>query len=342
MPVVDYERYCEMLDAASAGQYALPAINVLQGDTLNAAIEGLAEAESDGIIQFSPAAGLCASGKLADAVLGVISLAEHAHRIAERYPINVALHTDHCPTAKVDTYLRPLIAETARRRAAGLPNLLNSHMYDGSDRPLGENMALSAELLTLCRDNELILEVEVGVFGGEEDGNRGPEGPNEKLYTSPEDMVAVYEALAEVKGGRYMLAAAFGNVHGVYKPGNVVLKPGVLKAGQDAVVSMHGEEARFWFVFHGGSGSDIEDIHEAIDYGVVKMNIHTDTQYAFTRAVADHMFKHYDGVMRIDGEVGVKQDYLASTWLERGRAGMAERVIRACEELRSAGKTLGS
>ncbi|HOZ49859.1 MAG TPA: class II fructose-bisphosphate aldolase [Candidatus Hydrogenedentes bacterium] len=340
MPVVDFEAYCALLDRAARDRYALPAINVLQSDTLNAAIEGLAEARSDGIIQITPSAGLCTSGNLADAALGAISLAEHAHRIAERYDILIALHTDHCPTDRVDTFLRPLIAETARRRADGRPNLFNSHMYDGSDRPLSENMALSVELLEICRENDIVLEVEVGVFGGEEDGHRGPDGAPAKLYTTPEDMLRVHDALSAIEGGRYLLAAAFGNVHGVYKPGNVVLKPEILRDGQAALAARYGEDARFQFVFHGGSGSELEDIHAAIDYGVVKMNIHTDTQYAFTRAVADHMFRRYDEVMYVDGEVGVKRSYLASTWLEAGRNGMARRVVRACEDLRSAGKTL--
>ena len=340
MPAVDFDRYCKMLDRALAGQYAYPAINVLEVGTLNAAIEGFAAARSDGIIQISVAAGAHTSGALNDPVLGAIALAEHAHRLAERYDINIAVHSDHCPSDKVDVFLRPLIAETARRRAAGLPNLFNSHMYDGSDVSLDENMRRALPLLEACRENDIILEVEAGVVGGEEDGRNRESAAKKKLYTTPEDMVSVYEALSEVDGARFMLAATFGNVHGVYKPGSVVLKPKILKEGQDAVVAKHGQEARFWLVFHGGSGSSIEDIHESIDYGVVKMNVHTDTQYAFTRGVVDHIMRNYDGVLKVDGEVGVKQAYLASTWLERGRASMVERVVQACEDLKSAGKTI--
>jgi len=341
VPAVGFERYREMLDKAAAEKYALPAINVLEVATLNAAIEGFAAAESDGIIQITVAAGLHTSGALGDPVLGAVTLAEHAHRLAERYDVNVAVHSDHCPTTQVDSFLKPLIAETVRRRVAGRPNLFNSHMYDGSDLPMAENLERAVPLLEMCRDNDLILEVEAGVVGGEEDGLNREGAPSAKLYTTPEDMVRAYETLSQVEGAHFMLAATFGNVHGVYKPGSVVLKPAILRDGQDAVAARFGYQARFWLVFHGGSGSSVEDIHESIDYGVVKMNIHTDTQYAFTRGVVDHMMKNYDGVLKIDGEVGVKQTYLASTWLDRGRSSMAARVVEACETLKSAGKTLG-
>lgn len=341
MPVVNFERYCAMLDRAAAKKYAYPAINVLETNTLNAAIEGLAAAKSDGIVQITEAAGLLASGRLGDPVLGAITLAEHAHRLAERYDVNIAVHSDHCPTHKVDSFLAPLIEETARRRAAGLPNLFNSHMYDGSDVPLSKNLQHAAPLMAQCRRHDLILEVEAGVVGGEEDGRLGDETHRRKLYTTPEDMVMVYEALSKGHNGHFMLAATFGNVHGVYKPGAVVLKPEILKQGQDAVVAKHGEKARFWLVFHGGSGSSLAEIHESIEYGVVKMNIHTDTQYAFTRAVADHIMRNYDAVLKVDGDVGKKQAYLASAWLDRARNAMADRVVQACHELKSAGKTLG-
>ena len=339
MPIVDPSVYVRMLDKALAGGFAYPAINVLELTSLNAAIEGFIAAKSDGIIQISVAAGMHTSGPAKDPVLGAITLAEHARRIAEKADVYVAIHSDHCPTGKVDTFLKPLIAETARRRAAGLPNLFHSHMYDGSDLPMAENLRIAEELLALCRDNEIILEVEAGVVGGEEDGITG--APNAKLYTTPEDMLLVYETLSRVTGGRFMLAATFGNVHGVYKPGQVKLMPRILLEGQEAVTAKHGDAARMWLVFHGGSGTSIEEIHETLAYGVVKMNIHTDTQYALTRAVADHFYTRYAGVLKVDGEVGVKQDYLASTWLDKGRAGMAARVVQACEELKSAGRSLG-
>ena len=273
--------------------------------------------------------------------MGSIILAETAHHIAEAYEVNIALHTDHCQTDKIDTFLKPLIAETARRRKAGLPNLFNSHMYDGSAVPLAENMRHAVELLKLCHENEIILEVEAGVVGGEEDGVNTEGVGKEKLYTTPEDMLTVYETLNRVEGAKYMFAATFGNVHGVYKPGNVVLKPKILQEGQDAVMQKHGEEARFFLVFHGGSGSSIDEIHETLEYGVIKMNIDTDTQYAFTRAVANHMFVNYDKVLKVDGEVGVKKKYDPRAWLREGRGSMAARVVQACQDLKSAGKTLG-
>ena len=340
MPIVSFERYCEMLDKAMKGHYAYPAINVTSNETINAALEGFAKAKSDGIIQVSTGGGEFASGAAKDMVSGAISLAEHAHRMAEHYDVNIVLHTDHCVAEKVDTFLIPLIEETERRRAEGKPNLFSSHMFDGSDLPLDQNMKIARELLARCAKNEQILEVEAGVVGGEEDGIDRHDAPAEKLYTTPEDMLAVYEALNDI-GGRYIFAATFGNVHGVYKPGNVKLRPDILKQGQDAVVGKYREEARFYLVFHGGSGSSEADIHETLNYGVIKMNVDTDTQYWFTRAVADHMFKNYDGVLRVDGEVGNKKAYDPRAYLKAGRASMAERVVQACKDLKSAGKTLG-
>ena len=341
MPIVDYKKYVAMLEKARQEHYAYPAINITTTDTLNAAIEGFAAAESDGIIQVSTGGGAHASGNLKDMVLGSIVLAEQAHRIAEKYDINIALHTDHCLTDKIETYLKPLIAETAKRRAAGQPNLFNSHMYDGSAVSLEENLKNAVELLKLCTENEIILEVEAGVVGGEEDGVNAENIGKEKLYTTPEDMLTVYEELSKVKGGKYMFAATFGNVHGVYKPGNVVLKPTILKEGQDEVTAKYGEAARFFLVFHGGSGSSIEEIHETLNYGVIKMNVDTDTQYAFTRPVVDHMFTNYDKVLKVEGEVGVKKLYDPRAWLKKARSGMADRVVQACNDLKSAGKSRG-
>ncbi|HCK99698.1 MAG TPA: class II fructose-bisphosphate aldolase [Candidatus Marinimicrobia bacterium] len=341
MPVVDHKKYVAMLEKAQEEKFAYPAINVSSSDTLNAAIEGFAAANSDGIIQVSTGGGAHTSGNLKDMVLGSIILAEQAHHIAAKYDINIALHTDHCQTDKIDSFLKPLIAETARRRAAGLPNLFNSHMYDGSAVPLKENMENAVELLKLCAENEIILEVEAGVVGGEEDGVNTENVGKEKLYTTPDDMIAVYEALSQVKNAKFMLAATFGNVHGVYKPGNVVLKPSILKEGQKEVMAKYGPAARFFLVFHGGSGSSIEDINETLEYGVIKMNVDTDTQYAFTRPVVDHMFVNYDKVLKVEGEVGVKKLYDPRAWLRKARAGMADRVVQACNDLKSAGKSMG-
>ena len=341
MPIVDFKRYCEMLDRAKAGKFAYPAINVSSNETTNAALEGFAEAKSDGFIQVSTGAGEFASGSIKDAVLGAICIADHARRVAERCDVNIALHTDHCVPEKVDSFLRPLIAETARRRADGRPNLYSSHMFDGSVLPLDENMKLGVDLLKECAENEIILEFEAGVVGGEEDGIDHSDAPAEKLYTTPEDMLAVREALSVVKGARYMFAATFGNVHGVYKPGNVKLKPSILREGQEAVVAKYGQEAHFDLVFHGGSGSTKEEIHETLNYGVIKMNVDTDCQYAFTRPVVDHMMTNYESVLRVEGEMGNKKLYDPRAYLKKARANMAARVVEACEDLKSAGKSMG-
>jgi fructose-bisphosphate aldolase class II len=341
MPIADYKTYCKMLDRAKENHFAYPAINVSSLTTANAVLKGLAESRSDGIVQVSTGGAAFASGSsVKDMVLGAISIAEHVHRVADRYNIYVALHTDHCKAQLLDSFLIPLVEETERRRKAGLPNLFNSHMFDGSALPLKENLDIAVPLLERCHRNELILEVEAGVVGGEEDGIKAEGTPAEKLYTTPEDMLEVHRRLGDVKGARFLLAATFGNVHGVYKPGHVKLKPSILKDGQDAVEKEYGKDARFYLVFHGGSGSLPEEIHEAIDYGVVKMNIDTDTQYAFTRAVADHMFKNYMGVLKIDGEIGDKKQYDPRSYLKAAEKGVAERLGQACDDLLSTGKTL--
>jgi len=338
MPVADFKTYCEMLDRARANGFAYPAINVTSLTTANAVLRGLAESRSDGIIQVSTGGAAFASGTaVKDMPIGAISIAEHVHRAAERYPIYVALHTDHCPADKLDTFILPLVTETERRRAAGLPNLFNSHMFDGSALPLQENLDIAVKLLERFKQSDLILEIEAGVVGGEEDGMKAD--ANAKLYTTPEDTLEVAQRLNGI-GARYLLAATFGNVHGVYKPGAVKLRPSVLKECQEAVTAKFGPSAQFHLVFHGGSGSALHEIHEALGYGVVKMNIDTDTQYAFTRPIAGHMFSHYDGVLRIDGEVGDKKAYDPRTYLALAETAMAERVKRAVTELRGVGTTL--
>ncbi|NSW86726.1 MAG: class II fructose-bisphosphate aldolase [Syntrophobacteraceae bacterium] len=343
MPVADYQTYCKMLDRARENHFAYPAINVSSLTTANAVLKGLTESRSDGIIQVSTGGAAFASGSsVKDMVLGAISIAEHVHRVADRYGIYVALHTDHCQAQVLDSFLIPLVEETERRRRAGLPNLFNSHMFDGSALPLKENLDITVPLLERCHRNQLILEVEAGVVGGEEDGIKAEGAPAEKLYTTTGDMIEVARRLGAVQGARFLLAATFGNVHGVYKPGHVKLKPSILKDGQDAVVKEFGKDARFYLVFHGGSGSLPEEIHEAIDYGVVKMNIDTDTQYAFTRAIADHMFRYYDGVLRVDGEVGNKKNYDPRSYLAMAEASMAERVKVAVTALRGINTTLFS
>lgn len=339
MPVADYETYCRMIDRAKEGRFAYPAINVSSIVAANAVLRGLAEGRSDGIVQVSTGGSAFVSGvAVKDMVLGAVSIAEHVRRTAERYPVYVALHTDHCPPDKLDQFVIPLIEETERRRAAGRPNLFNSHMFDGSSISLQENLDVSVKLLESCRRNDLVLEIEAGVVGGEEDGVRA--SASAKLYTTPEDTLEVARRFSAVKGARYLLAATFGNVHGVYKPGHVKLKPSILKDCQDAVEKAYGKDARFAFVFHGGSGSTLEEIHEAVDYGVVKMNIDTDTQYAFTRAIVGHVMKNYDGVLKVDGEVGNKKVYDPRSYLALAEASMAARVRQAVQDLRGEGTTM--
>jgi fructose-bisphosphate aldolase class II len=339
MPIADYRIFCEMLDKAREMKFAYPAINVTSIQAANAVLRGLAESKSDGIIQVSTSGGAHISGTyLNDMALGAIVIAEYVHRVADRYPIFVALHTDHCPPDSLEKFLIPLIEETERRRERGLPNLFNGHMFDGSTLPLTKNLEISYDLLERMHRDELVLEIEVGAVGGEEDGIKGSE--NARLYTSPEETFEVAKKLNGIKGARYLLAATFGNVHGVYKPGYVKLKPEILKACQERVEKEYGKEGRFYLVFHGGSGSSIEEIHEAIEYGVVKMNIDTDTQYAFTRAIVDHVFKNYDGVLKIDGDVGRKKAYDPRTYMALAELSMAERVKKAAQDLKSQGKTL--
>jgi len=341
MPIADFKTYCKMLDTAKKNHYAFPAINVSSLVTANAALKGLADAKSDGIIQVSTGAGEFASGlNVKKMHLGAISIAQHLHLMAKEYNIVVALSTDHCQPGKLDTFVRPLMEETKRRRAAGLPNLFGSHMFDGSELPMAENMNLAESLLEECAALELILEVETGVVGGEEDGVSHEGAPAEKLYTTKEDMLLVYERLSKIKNARFMVAATFGNVHGVYKPGNVQLRPKILKEGQDFVTQKHGPAALMDLVFHGGSGSELSDIRETLDYGVVKMNIDTDTQYAYSKPIVDHMFKNYEGMLKIEGEMGNKKLYDPRAYSKAGEKGMAARVTQAAKDLRSEGKTI--
>jgi fructose-bisphosphate aldolase, class II len=344
MPIATPEIYAQMLDTAKKNAFAFPAINVSSSQTLNAALKGFADAGSDGIIQVSTGGAEYFSGpSVKNMVTGSVAFAAFAAEVAKSYPINVALHTDHCPKGKLDGFVRPLVDISAERVARGEAPLFQSHMWDGSAVPLDENLEIARELLEKCAAARIILEIEVGVVGGEEDGVEG--AIDEKLYSTPDDAIATVKALGTGEDGRYMTALTFGNVHGVYKPGNVKLRPEILKHAQEAVVKELGLDAGarpFDLVFHGGSGSTAEEIGAAVDYGVVKMNVDTDTQYAFTRPVAGHMFSNYDGVLKIDGEVGNKKVYDPRSWGKAAEAGMAARVVEACENLRSAGKSVSA
>ncbi len=339
MPIATPEVYADMLDRAKAGSYAYPAINVTSSQTLNAAIRGFADAGSDGIVQVSTGGAEYLSGPtVKDMVTGSLAFAAFAEQVAKKYDVNIALHTDHCPKDKLDGFVRPLLDASAERvKAGGLP-WFQSHMWDGSAVPLEENLEIAEELLARAAAARIILEVEIGVVGGEEDGVDN--AINDQLYTTPEDAVATVRALGAGEKGRYLAALTFGNVHGVYKPGNVTLRPEILQAAQQAAAKELGlgqDERPFDLVFHGGSGSSEQEISDAVDFGVVKMNIDTDTQYAFTRPVAGFMLSNYEGVLKVDGEVGNKKQYDPRVWGKVAEEGMTARVVQACQNLRSAG-----
>lgn len=339
MPIATHEQYCQMLDRAKEGQYAFPAINIVGLESLHAALDGFAEAESDGMIQLSTGGGAHASGGLKDMALGAQVVAEAAHTLAEKYNVLIVLHTDHCHPKSLEPFMDPLIEVSRQRVARGEKPLFNSHMFDGSVVSLKENLEISKTYLKTLSELKMILEVEIGVVGGEEDGHDTSGVAKEKLYTTPEDMLATYEALQPI--GRFMLAATFGNVHGVYKPGNVKLTPSILREGQAAVQKKHGTGSNpLDLVFHGGSGSGKDKIEETLGYGVIKMNVDTDTQYAFTRPIVDHMYTNYDGVLKIESEVGNKKVYDPRSYLKKGAAGMKDRVVEAVRDLHADGKSL--
>lgn len=333
------EQYLTMLDGAAAGGYAFPAINVTSSQTFNAAVRGFAEAGSDGIVQITVGGARYLSGPAQDGLAGARALAALGHELAAGSPVAVALHTDHCPPEHVDGFLRPLLAASGDRVARGEPALFHSHMFDGSTLPLGENLRRSAELLEQCRALNVVLEIECGVVGGEEDGIGGEDTASDRLYTTPEDLLRVAQVLGTGEQGHYLLAATFGNVHGLYAPGHVRLRPEILGAGQDALGRAH-PGTRFQYVFHGSSGSSTDELHAAVGHGVVKVNLDSEAQYAFTRAAAGHMFAHYDGVLAVDGGVGDKRAYDPRAWGAEAERGMAARVAQACEVLGSAGRSI--
>lgn len=354
MTIATAERYAEMLDAARHGGYAYPAINVTSTQTLNAALQGFAEAESDGIIQVSVGGSSYFSGQsVNDRVVGSLAFAAFAHEVAKRYPnITVALHTDHCAKQYLDGWVRPLLAHEAEQVKRGEEPTFQSHMWDGSTVPLEENLDIAAELLEKSVRAHTVLEIEIGAVGGEEDGYSAK--IDERLYSTPADGLEVARRLGLGERGRYMAAFTFGNVHGSYKPGVVKLRPALLGDIQSRVARavVEGELPSaagivdfpngkpFELVFHGGSGSRPEEIAEAVSHGVIKMNIDTDTQYSFTRPIADHVFENYDKVLKIDGEVGEKKFYDPRSWGRKAEESMSARVAEACKQLGSAGKAL--
>jgi fructose-bisphosphate aldolase class II len=321
MGIATPDQYAEMIDRAKAGKFAYPAVNVSSSQTAIAALQGFADADSDGIIQVSVGGAEYLSGAtVKDRVAGSLALAEYVHVVAKNFPVTVALHTDHCAKQNLPTWVEPLIEWDLENRVnKGLDPLFQSHMWDGSAVPVDEN-----------------LEIAVGVVGGEEDGYSA-DVDESKLFSTPEDGLKTAAKLGLGENGRYITALTFGNVHGVYKPGNVKLTPSILLDIQKAVGAEYGKDKPFDLVMHGGSGSTLEEIREAVDNGVIKMNIDTDTQYAFSRPAAGHFFENYDGVLKVDGEVGNKKAYDPRAWGKKAEAGMAARVVEACENLRSAG-----
>ena len=340
MAIATPEVYAEMLETAKEKGFAYPAVNVTSSQTLNAAILGFAEAGSDGIIQASTGGAAYWSGaSKKDMVVGSLAFAAYAREVAKQYDVNIALHTDHCPKDKLEGFVLPLLAESEKAVARGEDPIFNSHMWDGSAIDLDENLKIAAELIERTSKAKLVLEVEIGAVGGEEDGVEG--AIDDSLYTTVADAIKTVEAIGLGEKGTYMAALTFGNVHGVYKPGNVHLRPELLKEIQTEVGAKYGKgDKPFYLVFHGGSGSTEQEIADAVSYGVIKMNIDTDTQYAFTRPVAGHMFSNYDGVLKVDGEVGNKKTYDPRVWGAAAEAGMAARVVEACQQLGSVGTSI--
>ncbi|GAA1342718.1 class II fructose-bisphosphate aldolase [Kocuria palustris] len=339
MPIATPDVYGQMLDTAKEKGFAYPAINVTSSQTLNAAIRGFAEAGSDGIVQVSTGGAAYWSGSSKkDMVVGSLAFAAFAREVAKQYDVNIALHTDHCPQDKLEGFVLPLLEESEKAVARGEDPIFQSHMWDGSAIALDENLRIGADLIERTGKAHIVLEVEIGAVGGEEDGVVGE--INDTLYTTTDDAIKTVEALGLGEKGRYITALTFGNVHGVYKPGNVKLRPELLKQIQDEVGQKYGKDRPFDLVFHGGSGSSEQEIADAVSYGVIKMNVDTDTQYAFTRPVAGHMLANYDGVLKIDGEVGNKKLYDPRVWGAKAEDGMAARVVQACENLGSAGTSV--
>jgi fructose-bisphosphate aldolase, class II len=340
--IPDPEQYVQMLDAAAEGGYAYAAVNVSSSETLNAALRGFAEAESDGIVELTTGGAAYTSGTaVGHGEIGARALAGFAHEVARGYGVFVGLHTDHCPPDQLDAFVRPLVADSLRLRERRQPPLFNSHMFDGSALPLEENLRISSDLLAECARAGVVLEVECGVVGGAEDDVSGEAVERDRLYTKSEDLLRVADALGTGERGRYLLAATFGNVHGLYAPGEVQLRPEILREGQEALAAAH-PGARFQYVFHGSSGSSDAELYDAVRYGVVKVNVDTDMQYAFTRAVADHVLTHYAGVLKVDGGVGDKAAYDPRSWGRAAETAMAHEVAERCALLGSAGRSLAS
>lgn len=343
MPIATPEQYAEMLDTAKSKGFAFPAFNVSSSQTLNAVLQGLAEAGSDGIIQVTTGGADYFAGHTVKArATGALAFAKFAHEVAKSYGVTVALHTDHCPKNALEDFVLPLIAASEEEVKAGRNPIFQSHMWDGSAVPLDENLEIAQDMIKRTKAINAILEVEIGVVGGEEDGVKH-EGSNEALYTTTADVTKAVEALGLGDQGRWIAALTFGNVHGVYAPGNVKLRPALLGEIQAGIAEKFGTgEKPLDLVFHGGSGSTDDEIAEAVRNGVIKMNIDTDTQYAFTRSIAGYMFSNYDGVLKVDGSVGNKKQYDPRAWGKIAETAMAARVVESTRQLGSAGQSISA
>lgn len=333
----------DIFQHAKENKFALPAVNVIGSSNVNAVLETAAKLNSPVIIQFSNGGaaynagkGLSNDGQKA-AILGAIAGAKHIHTLAEAYGATVILHTDHC-AKKLLPWIDGLMDANEEFYKQTGKSLYSSHMLDLSEESLEENLEISAQYFERMAKLQMTLEVEIGVTGGEEDGVDNSDVDNSKLYTQPEDVAYTYEKLKAISEN-FTIAAAFGNVHGVYKPGNVVLTPKILDNSQKYVQEKFGTADKpINFVFHGGSGSTLEEIREAIDYGVIKMNIDTDLQFAYTEGIRDYMVNNIDYLRAQIGnpegeEKPNKKFYDPRVWVRKGEETFSKRLVQAFEDL---------
>lgn len=346
--VVSGEDYKTLLKACKEGKYALPAVNVVNSNTVNAVLEAAAKNKSDVIIQASNGGAQFYAGKgFPDGdegkVLGAVALAKHVHLLAEHYGVCVVLHTDHANKKLVPWVEKLLDHGEAFYKETGKP-LYTSHMLDLSEETIEENISESARILKRMVPLDMSIEIELGVTGGEEDGVGSDEIDNDKLYTQPEDVLYAHNILSPI--GHYSLAASFGNVHGVYKPGNVQLRPEILKNSQALVKERYQTgDNPLDLVFHGGSGSEKSKIAEALEYGVFKMNIDTDTQFAQAEAVGAYVDAHARAFKyQIDPDDGTpyKKQYDPRMWLREAEVSMVKRLDEAFADLQSTGKSIAA
>jgi len=333
----------EIFKYAKKKNFALPAVNVVSSSTINAVLETAAELKAPVIIQFSNGGAQFNAGKgLSNenekaAIAGGVAGAKHVHELAEAYGATVILHTDHCAKKLLPWIDGLLDASEKHFEQFGKP-LYSSHMLDLSEESIEENIEISKKYLERMSKMGMTLEIELGVTGGEEDGVDNSSVDSSKLYTQPEEVAYAYEELSKISD-QFTIAAAFGNVHGVYKPGNVKLTPVILKNSQEHISKKFGVgENSIDFVFHGGSGSTVEEIREAIGYGVIKMNIDTDLQFAYTEGIRDYMGKHIDYLKSQIGnpegpESPNKKFYDPRKWLREGELTFKTRLKKAFEDL---------